>query len=73
MSGAEIRPKYLFYLINDLGFTREECEDAWIKVQKHFPSYNVKSITQRDTLEIIARDILRGEFRPDLAEVEEIE
>jgi len=60
----------LFYLINDLGFNREDCDKAWVKAQKHFPSYNPKSIGDLLTLEVATRDILRGEFRPEIAEVE---
>ncbi len=68
-----IRAPYLFYLINDLGFTRDDCEKAWEKAKKYFPSYNPKSSGQLLTLEVATRDILRGEFRPEIAEVEDIE
>jgi len=67
-----IRAPYLFYLINDLDYTREECENAWEKAQKHFPSCIPEVSSQLLTLEVATRDILRGEFNPKLSEVENI-
>ena len=65
----EIRAPFLFYLINDLGFTREQCEKAWAKALKHFPSYDPEESGQLLTLEVATRDILRGDFEPKNAEV----
>ena len=52
----QIRPEFLFYLINDLGFTRLESEDAWKQALKDFPDSEL--LTQ----EVVTRDILRGEY-----------
>lgn len=67
-----IREPYSHYLTNNLGYTKEECEKAWEKAQRHFPRHDPKSKGQLMTLEIVTRDILRGDFRPELAEVEDI-
>lgn len=68
----EMREDFLAYLMNDLNFKKEECVSAWEKAQKHFPSYTPEISSHLLTLEVVTRDILRGDFRPELAEVEKI-
>ncbi len=68
----EIGKEFLSYLIDELKFSKEDCIKAWEKAQKHFPSYNPEITSHLLTLEVVTRDILRGDFRPDLAEVKKI-
>lgn len=70
---TNIRAPYLFHLVGTLGYTKEECDKAWEKAQKHFPRHDPKSKGQLMTLEVVTRDILRGDFRPELAEVQDID
>lgn len=68
----EIRQDFLEYLTNDLHFSEEESVQAWEKAQKHFPSYDAEHSSDLLTLEVVTRDILRGDFRPELAEVKKV-
>jgi len=68
----EIREVFLEHLTLGLGYTRAESKIAWNKAQAHFPSYNPMSHSNLLTLEVATKDILKGEFRPELAEVEVI-
>lgn len=58
--------------MTDLKYSEDACVSAWYKAQKHFPSYNVEKSGALLTLEVVTRDILRGDFRPELAEVKNI-
>ncbi|KKM22026.1 hypothetical protein LCGC14_1629510 [marine sediment metagenome] len=69
----ELRGNYTDYLIKNYKCTEKECQEAWIKVQKHFPIYNPESGTQRLILEVAVRDMIDGVFIPKLAEVENID
>lgn len=68
----ELRGNFIDYLTKKYKCTKKECQEAWIKAQKHFPSYN-PLVKDRLTLEVAVRDIIDGTFRPDITEVENIE
>lgn len=63
----EIRAPFLFYLINDLGFTRAECEKVWKAVNKHFPNESSQL-----TLEVLTRDVLQGENNETVRKIKEL-